>query len=123
MLSMTSLEREKFLILDAIFLICFFTLSVSASCDSSSFYASIPELSDGKPTTRTSWESILSQLNELLENTHNTVPYTSTNTDVVNYSLCEISYLLFCLILTINRMHILRKKVGCFESVGPRPIQ
>mmetsp|Transcript_4286 Transcript_4286/g.7289 ORF Transcript_4286/g.7289 Transcript_4286/m.7289 type:complete len:97 (-) Transcript_4286:1679-1969(-) len=55
----------------------------NASCELSSFYSSIPELSNGKPTTRDGWESVLNKLNNLLEDTHVTVPYTSTSTDVV----------------------------------------
>mmetsp|Transcript_4287 Transcript_4287/g.7291 ORF Transcript_4287/g.7291 Transcript_4287/m.7291 type:complete len:522 (-) Transcript_4287:304-1869(-) len=54
----------------------------NASCELSSFYSSIPELSNGKPTTRDGWESVLNKLNNLLEDTHVTVPYTSTSTDV-----------------------------------------
>lgn len=66
-----------------ILLLLFHLTGTSASCELSSFYSSIPELNDGKPTTRAGWENVLNKLNNLLEETHVTVPYTSTSsTDV-----------------------------------------
>jgi hypothetical protein len=61
----------------------------ASSCHPSSFYSSIPELANGKPTTRAGWESVLDQLHTLLESSHVTVPYTSTNTDVVSVVECN----------------------------------
>lgn len=68
------------------------TVTASANfCEISNYYSSIPELSDGKPTTRAGWESLINKLHVLLASTHVTVPYTSSNTDVVRF------YLFLCL--------------------------
>ena len=49
-----------------------------ATCKNTSFYASIPQLTEGtKPTTREGWTTLLQDLYELLKASHVTVPYTS----------------------------------------------
>jgi hypothetical protein len=91
----------RFLLCLALLLYCGELASSStASCDLSNFYSSIPELSDGKPTTRVGWESLLSKLHDLLASTHVTVPYTSSNTDVVGGEACFL-LLLCCVVLCL----------------------
>ena len=78
-----------FLHLLILFLFPSYASASASSCHPSSFYSSIPELANGKPTTRAGWESVLDQLHTLLESSHVTVPYTSTNTDVVSVIECN----------------------------------
>lgn len=54
----------------------------AVSCEVNSYYDSITGLDSGPPTSREEWITLYTSLHELLMQTHVTIPYTSSSTDV-----------------------------------------
>jgi endonuclease I len=66
----------------AFYLLSSYFVKCYSNCNVSTYYESIPALHNAPPSKREDWISLAQSLFELLMNTHNVIPYTSSSTDV-----------------------------------------